>query len=107
MRVVVPRYLVDETVGAVPETAAHGLSCVARLHERFDLLACSSRLLVQLLTCGIVDLPGGRRNGEAHVRKRVEGYAATNEDGGFEGKRLLRVFVVVMEDEGRYDGAAL
>ena len=62
---VVLRYL-------VAEAAAHGLSCVARLYERFSLLACSSRLLVQLLTLDIVDLLGGERNGETHVRKRVE-----------------------------------
>lgn len=53
---------------------------------------------MQLLTCDIVDLLGDEPNGEAHVRKRVEGYVATDEDSGFEGNRLLRAFMVVMED---------
>ena len=96
-----------EAVGTVPETAVHGLSHVAGLHERFDLLACGAGLFVQLLACCVVDFPGGGRDGQAHVRKHIEGYTAANEDGGFEGKGLLGVFVVVVKDEGGYDGAAL
>ena len=99
-RIVVAGYLVAEAVGAVPETAVHGLSHVAGFHERFDLLACGAGLFVQLLTWGVVDFPGGGRYGEAHVRKHIEGYTAANEDGGFEGKGLLGVFVVVVKNEG-------
>lgn len=106
-RIVVAGNLVAEAVGAVPETTVHGLSHVAGFYERFDLLACGAGLFVQLLACGVVDFPGGGRDGQAHVRKHVEGYTAADEDGGFEGKRLLGVFVVVVEDEGGYDGAAL
>lgn len=105
--VVVAGYLVAEAVGAVPETTVHGLSHVAGFHERFDLLACGAGLFVQLLACCVVDFPGGGRDGQAHVRKDIEGYTAANEDGGFEGKGLLWVFVVVVKDEGGYDGAAL
>ena len=39
--------------------------------------------------------------------KNVEGDATADEDGRFEGERLLRLLVDVMEDEGGYDGAAL
>ena len=56
-------YLVAEPVGTVPETALHGLSEVAGLQEGFDLLACSAGLFVQLFACGVVDVPGGGRDG--------------------------------------------
>lgn len=102
-----PRYLVAEPVGLVPETAAHRLSHVAGFHERFDLLACSAGFLMELLSGGAVYFPSGGRNGQAHVGKDVKGDAAADEDGGFEGERLLGGFIVVMEDEGGYDGAAL
>ena len=106
-RIVVAGNLVAEAVGAVPEAVVHGLSHVAGFQERLDLLACGAGLFVQLLACGVVDFPGGGRDGQAHVRKHVEGYTAADEDGGFEGKGLLRVLVVVVKDEGGYDGAAL
>ena len=95
-RIIVPGDLVAEFVGTVPETAVHGLSHVAGLHERFDLLAGGAGLLVQLLTCGVVDFPGGGRDGQTHVGKDVEGDAAADEDGGFEGEGLLGAFVVVV-----------
>ena len=100
-------YLVAERVGLVPETALHGLPQIAGLHEGFNLLACSAGLFMQLFACGVVDFPGGGRDRQAHVRKDIKGYAAANEDGGFEGERLFGVFVVVVEDEGGNDGTAL
>ena len=41
------------------------------------------------------------------MRKDIKGYAAANEDGGFEGERLFGVFVAMVEDEGGNDGTAL
>lgn len=102
-----PRYLVTELIGAVPETAVHRLSRVAGFHERFDLLTCSAGLLMQLFTGGVVYLPGGGRNGQAHAGKNIKGDATADEDGGFEGEGLFRLFIFMMEDEGGYDSAAL
>ena len=90
--------LVAEPVGMIPQTALQGLSQIARFHESFDLLACGTGLLVQLLACGVVDFPSRGWDGQAHVRKHIERYTAADEDGGFEGERLFRVFVVVLED---------
>ena len=56
-------YLVAERVGTVPETVLHGLAQVAGLHEVFNLLACSAGLFMQLFACGVVDFPGGGRDG--------------------------------------------
>ena len=92
-------YLVAEPVGTVPETALHGLSQVAGLHEGFDLLACGAGLFMQLFACGVVDFPGSGRDGQTHVRKDIKWYTAADEDGGFEGEGLFGVFVVVVEDE--------